>query len=62
MLIKASTNIKDEDYESILAHNGLLYAQTSERWYHVFNENGERLLSEAKAVRRSGRSLILMEM
>lgn len=50
MLIQASTNIKDERYDKIVVCNGLLYAQTSERWYHVFDENGGRLLREAKAV------------
>lgn len=50
MLIKASTSIKDEDYKAIKIHNGLLYAQTSDRWYHVYDETGEQLLSNAHAI------------
>ncbi len=50
MLIKASTNIKDEDYESILVLNGLLYAELADGKYHVFDETGERLLPESRYV------------
>ncbi|MGI6261188.1 MAG: WG repeat-containing protein [Acutalibacteraceae bacterium] len=63
MLIKASTNIKDQDYESIVVLNGLLYAKTSDRWCHVFDENGEQLLSEAAAVSlpQNGFHIVMME-
>lgn len=63
MLIKASTHINDVDYENIIVINGLLYAKTSERWCHVFDENGERLLSEAAAVTlpKNGFHIVMMK-
>ena len=39
-----------QDYENITICNGILYAQYAERSYHAYDENGDRLLPEAKCV------------
>lgn len=39
-----------QDYEDITICNGILYAQYAERSYHAYDENGDRLLPEAKCV------------
>lgn len=43
-LITASRGIHNERYENIIVLNNRLYAKTSDRWFHVFDENGNPLL------------------